>query len=149
MSDHIDGPRSIGDPSADTELKRAASEKTVGRLVFLDASVGGRIVSVNADGSDRKVIVDGCRTPDGIVVDPERESATNHGNPGLPKPLGRGGFYTTKTRSGPSPIAIAASKGGDTPIGGRIAADACGRGLGEHARRGVGYAGCTARRRRS
>ena len=41
------------------------------------------------------------------------------------------------------------TKGGDTPIGGRVAADACGRGLGEHARRGVGYVGCTARRRRS
>jgi DNA-binding beta-propeller fold protein YncE len=71
MSDHAGGPRSIGAPSADTELKRTASEETVGRLVFLDASVGGRIVSVNADGSDRKVIVDGCRTPDGVVVDPE------------------------------------------------------------------------------
>jgi Low-density lipoprotein receptor repeat class B len=53
------------------EPKRAASEKTVGRLFFLDASVGGRIVSVNADGSDRKVIVNGCRIPDGIVVDLE------------------------------------------------------------------------------
>ena len=39
-----------------------------GRLFFLEAS-GGRIHSANADGSDRKVIVDGCRIPDGIVVD--------------------------------------------------------------------------------
>jgi hypothetical protein len=42
--------------------------KTVGRLFFLEAS-GGRIHSTNADGSDRKVIVTGCRVPDGIVVD--------------------------------------------------------------------------------
>lgn len=55
--------------TAAAEQKRAASEKTVGRLFFLDVSAGGRIVSVNADGSDRKVIVDGCRIPDGIVVD--------------------------------------------------------------------------------
>src|SRR5207237_7144741 len=43
---------------------------TVGRLFFLEAS-GGRIHSANADGSDRKVIVTGCRVPDGIVVDVE------------------------------------------------------------------------------
>ena len=52
------------------ESNHAASEKS-GRLFFLDASVDGRVVSVNADGSDRKVIVNGCRTPDGIVVDLE------------------------------------------------------------------------------
>jgi hypothetical protein len=40
-------------------------------LFFLDASVGGGVVSVNADGSDRKVIVNGCRIPDGIVVNLE------------------------------------------------------------------------------
>ena len=51
--------------------ERATGNKTVGRLFFLDASVGGRVVSVNADGSDRKVIVNGCRIPDGIVVDLE------------------------------------------------------------------------------
>ena len=43
---------------------------TTGLLFFLEAS-GGRILSVNADGSDRKVILDGCRVPDGIVVDLE------------------------------------------------------------------------------
>ena len=47
---------------------RPSSAKSVGRLYFLEAS-GGRIHSANADGSDRKVIVDGCRIPDGIVVD--------------------------------------------------------------------------------
>jgi Low-density lipoprotein receptor repeat class B len=55
----------------ETQIPQPKREKTVGRLFFLDASVGGRIVSVNADGSDRKVIVNGCRIPDGIVVDLE------------------------------------------------------------------------------
>src|SRR5881409_839034 len=42
----------------------------IGRLFFLEAS-GGRIHSANADGSDRKVIINGARVPDGIVVDVE------------------------------------------------------------------------------
>ncbi len=42
----------------------------MGRLFFLEAS-GGRILSVNPDGSGRKVILDGCRIPDGVVVDSE------------------------------------------------------------------------------
>jgi hypothetical protein len=46
------------------------TDKTVGRLFFLEAN-GGRIHSANADGSDRRVIVTGCRIPDGIVVDVE------------------------------------------------------------------------------
>src|ERR1700675_2325871 len=41
-----------------------------GRLFFLEGS-GGRIHSVNADGSDRKVILSGGRVPDGVVVDLE------------------------------------------------------------------------------
>jgi low-density lipoprotein receptor class B len=57
--------------AATAEPNCAASEKAVDRLFFLDASVGGRVVSVDADGSNRKIIVDGCRTPDGIVVDLE------------------------------------------------------------------------------
>jgi hypothetical protein len=43
---------------------------TLGRLFVLDLS-GGRIFSLNADGSDLKVIVKECRHPDGIVVDIE------------------------------------------------------------------------------
>jgi len=52
--------------------KPAASvnKNATGRLFFLEAS-GGRIHSANADGSDRKIIVTGCRVPDGIVVDIE------------------------------------------------------------------------------
>jgi hypothetical protein len=54
-----------------SKLSRAAGDKaTVGRLFFLEAS-GGRILSVNPDGSGRKVILDGCRIPDGVVVDSE------------------------------------------------------------------------------
>jgi len=48
----------------------SANKNATGRLFFLEAS-GGRIHSANADGSDRKVIVTGCRVPDGIVVDVE------------------------------------------------------------------------------
>jgi DNA-binding beta-propeller fold protein YncE len=47
-----------------------SSAKSVGRLYFLEAS-GGRIHSVNADGSDPKVVVSGARVPDGVVVDVE------------------------------------------------------------------------------
>jgi sugar lactone lactonase YvrE len=41
---------------------------TTRHLFVLDLS-SGEILSLNADGSDRKVIVTGCRHPDGIVVD--------------------------------------------------------------------------------
>src|SRR5262245_15510829 len=53
--------------------KRAESlstqaETTVARLFVLDLS-GGRIFTVNPDGSDKKIIVTDCRLPDGVVVD--------------------------------------------------------------------------------
>jgi hypothetical protein len=53
-----------------SEPKHVASgnKSAIGRLFVLDAS-SGEIFSLNADGSDKKVIVSGCRTPDGIVVD--------------------------------------------------------------------------------
>jgi hypothetical protein len=47
-----------------------SSKVRVGRLFVLDLS-GGRVFSLNADGSDYKVIVTDCRHPDGIVVDVE------------------------------------------------------------------------------
>ena len=53
-----------------SERNRPSTGKTNGRLFFLEASVG-RILSVNADGSDRKAILSGCRIPDGVVVDLE------------------------------------------------------------------------------
>jgi DNA-binding beta-propeller fold protein YncE len=40
------------------------------RLFVLDLS-GGRVLSLNPDGTDRKVLVTDCRLPDGIVVDAE------------------------------------------------------------------------------
>jgi hypothetical protein len=43
----------------------------VGRLFVLDAS-GGRVFSMNPDGSDSKTLVTGCRIPDGIVVDRDK-----------------------------------------------------------------------------
>ncbi len=43
---------------------------TVGRLVVLDLS-GGRVFTVNPDGSDKRVIVTDCHWPDGVVVDVE------------------------------------------------------------------------------
>src|SRR6266478_5815869 len=55
----------------------------VPRLFFLDAS-GGRILSVNPDGSDKRVIVTSAGPiPDGIVVDAEAGHIywTNMGNP--------------------------------------------------------------------
>ena len=40
------------------------------RLFVLDLS-GGRILSMNTDGSDRKILVTECRYPDGVAVDAE------------------------------------------------------------------------------
>jgi len=48
----------------------SGNKSSMGRLFVLNAS-SGEIFSLNGDGSDRKVIVSGCRTPDGIVVDGE------------------------------------------------------------------------------
>src|ERR1700747_3808125 len=45
-----------------------SAKAATGRLFFLEANAGV-IHTANADGSDRKIIVDGCRIPDGIVVD--------------------------------------------------------------------------------
>lgn len=53
------------------------------RVFFLDVS-GGRIESINPDGSDRRVILDGLhRIPDGIEIDAEAGHIywTNMGNP--------------------------------------------------------------------
>ena len=63
--------------------QRASDDKsTVDRLFLLDLS-DGSVVSLNPDGSDRKVIVTGCRYPDGIVVDVVAGHIywTNMGNP--------------------------------------------------------------------
>jgi hypothetical protein len=64
---------------------RASAGKTAGgRLFVLDLS-GGRVLAVNPDGSDKKVLVTGCRLPDGLVVDREAGHIywTNMGVPNL------------------------------------------------------------------
>jgi hypothetical protein len=51
-----------------TTQREAGAKTAVARLFFLEVS-SGRILSVNPDGSDKKVIVTGGRIPDGIAVD--------------------------------------------------------------------------------
>ena len=62
----------------------SGTKATVDRLFVLDLS-GGRVFSLNTDGSDQKDIVIGCRHPDGIVVDVEAGHIywTNMGVPNL------------------------------------------------------------------
>ena len=69
-------------PSA-TE-RASVGRAPIGRLFVLDLS-GNRVLSLNPDGSDRKVIVTECRHPDGIVVDVEGGHVywTNMGVPSL------------------------------------------------------------------
>jgi DNA-binding beta-propeller fold protein YncE len=68
-----------------TKSERASGGKAaVGRLFVLELG-GGRIHSMNTDGSDRKTIVGDCRKCDGIVVDVEAGHIywTNMGVPSL------------------------------------------------------------------
>ncbi len=52
-----------------SKSKREPSGKAaVGRLFVLELS-GNRVLSMNPDGSDRRIIVTDCKHPDGIVVD--------------------------------------------------------------------------------
>jgi len=51
-------------------VKTKSGQAAVGRLFVLDLS-GGRIFSVNPDGTGAQVLVTGCRLPDGIAVDVE------------------------------------------------------------------------------
>jgi Low-density lipoprotein receptor repeat class B len=60
--------KNITETQISPAVRTTRGKDTIGRLFFLEAS-GGRIHSANADGSDRKVIVTGCRIPDGIAVD--------------------------------------------------------------------------------
>jgi len=61
----------------------ASSEKTTRTILYVLDLSGGQIFSVNPDGSDKKVLVTGCRLPDGIVVDREAGHIywTNMGSP--------------------------------------------------------------------
>jgi DNA-binding beta-propeller fold protein YncE len=42
-----------------------------GKLFVLEASGGGRLFTLNPDGSEKTVIVTGCAVPDGVAVDVE------------------------------------------------------------------------------
>ena len=74
----------IGSEVSKSKPVTSDSGFAVGYLFVLDLS-GGRVFSVNADGSDQKVLVTGCRHPDGIVVDVEARQIcwTNMGVPNL------------------------------------------------------------------
>jgi len=67
-----------------TDIKQGAPQEATGRLFFLDLGVG-RIVSVNPDGSDLKVLIEGQRHPDGLAVDPVERHLywTIMGNPNV------------------------------------------------------------------
>jgi hypothetical protein len=64
------------EPQGSRSTGASGVKAAVGRLFFLEASGGGHVISVNPDGSDRKVIVTGCRIPDGVVVDAEAGTST-------------------------------------------------------------------------
>ena len=53
------------------------------KLFVLEASGGGRLFSINPDGSERTLIVTGCPVPDGVAVDVEAGHVywTNMGTP--------------------------------------------------------------------
>src|SRR5262245_19578207 len=53
---------------ADRLRRSSSSSVAADRLFVLDLS-DSRILTMGPDGSDRKVIVDACRHPDGILVD--------------------------------------------------------------------------------
>jgi DNA-binding beta-propeller fold protein YncE len=44
-------------------------KQTTGKLFVLEASGGGRLFSLNPDGSEKTVILTGCVVPDGVAVD--------------------------------------------------------------------------------
>jgi 3-hydroxyacyl-CoA dehydrogenase len=72
------------EPTVSKSSRGGSNGKTaLERIFFLDVS-GGRVASLNLDGSDLKVIIDGLnRIPDGIAVDVEAGYVywTNMGNP--------------------------------------------------------------------
>jgi DNA-binding beta-propeller fold protein YncE len=65
-----------------TSQRASGDPVTVDRLFLIDLSADS-VVSMNPDGSDRKVIVTECRYPDGIAIDVEAGHIywTNMGNP--------------------------------------------------------------------
>jgi sugar lactone lactonase YvrE len=51
-----------------TRTRARSTTDRSGRLFLLDLS-GGRVLSLDPDGSNRKIIASGCPHPDGVVVD--------------------------------------------------------------------------------
>ena len=51
-----------------TRTRAPSTADRSGRLFLLDLS-GGRVLSLDPDGSNRKIIATGCPHPDGVVVD--------------------------------------------------------------------------------
>ena len=51
-----------------TRTRAPSAADRSSRLFLLDLS-GGRVLSVDPDGSNRKIIATGCPHPDGVVVD--------------------------------------------------------------------------------
>ena len=94
------------------------------RLFFLEVSDGGHVISVNPDGSDKKVIVSGCRFPDGVAVDIENGHVywTNMGTP----PLNDGSIECVDL-DGSNRVTIVPSGGTFTPK--QLHLDAAGRKL--------------------
>ncbi|MEA2914003.1 MAG: hypothetical protein QOJ15_6084 [Bradyrhizobium sp.] len=74
----------MAETPASRSIRASGAKGAVGRLFVLELS-GGRIHSMNPDGSDRKIIVTQCRNCDGIVVDVEAGHIywTNMGVPNL------------------------------------------------------------------
>jgi len=61
---------------------KGADKHTIARLFLLDLG-GGRVLSLNPDGSDKKVIASDCHWPDGVAVDVRAGHVywTNMGDP--------------------------------------------------------------------
>ena len=57
-------------PKLEKSKRVASAAQTISRLFVLDAS-GGRIFTVNPDGSNQKNVVTNCRLPDGVALDVE------------------------------------------------------------------------------
>src|SRR5579863_326330 len=55
-------------PTTSKSARASSRKATVARLFLLDLS-GNRVLSVNPDGTDEKVLVTDCPHPDGVVVD--------------------------------------------------------------------------------
>ena len=70
--------------TAHQPIKSSAKPIRTPRLFFLELS-GGRVHSMNIDGSDHQILASGCHNPDGIAVDPDAGHIywTNMGVPSL------------------------------------------------------------------